>query len=108
MIQRVYVSSTLLAWLIWWPKIDLTLLTALFFDECPYSFYHLQDRFDEMFIHWHAYKTGISFEAVEWVAIRPRHMINGRLAEWLGRGLQSLLRRFEPVRDLQSAPRRGL
>ena len=28
------------------------------------------------------------------------HWRNGRMAEWLGRGLQNLLQRFEPASDL--------
>jgi hypothetical protein len=31
--------------------------------------------------------------------LRP---INGRVAEWLGRGLQNLARRFESARDLKT------
>ena len=34
--------------------------------------------------------------------------VNGHVAEWLGRGLQNLVRRFESARDLGTEPLFGL
>ncbi len=34
------------------------------------------------------------------VASSPVNVYQGRVAEWLGKGLQNLLRWFEPTRDL--------